>query len=114
MSNLIVMFLYRKGEIKRKIHELIIKFFRGKDDYSEFEHFAAKIFELSEITAQHGAVTRYTKDYGRDAYGTLTIGKGWGKCDFDYHLEAKYKSRSGVTVKETSRLISRIFELCMV
>ena len=67
----------------KKIHELIIKFFRGKDDYSEFEYFAAKIFELSEITAQHGAVTRYTKDYGRDAYGTLTIGKGWGKCDFD-------------------------------
>ena len=55
------------------------------------------------------ATTRAVKDGGRDAIGLYRVGSSPYGLEIEFALEAKrYKPSSGVGVKATSRLISRI------
>ena len=54
-------------------------------------------------------LTRPYRDGGRDATGQLRIGRGVSAILVDFALEAKcYSFKSGVGVREMSRLISRL------
>jgi len=54
-------------------------------------------------------LTRPSRDGGRDAIGFYDIGLGHSHIAVDFAMEAKCKAlNSGVGVKETSRLISRL------
>ena len=58
---------------------------------------------------QHWELTRPWKDGGRDGMGIYRIGEGAGYVNVEFSLEAKcYSLKSGVGVKDMSRLISRM------
>lgn len=82
---------------------------RYKDDPYGFEYCAMEIARLSLPDIHEWELTRPWRDGGRDAIGSYKIGNGLGAIDVDFALEAKcYQSKSGVGVKELSRLISRL------
>ncbi|MDO6354850.1 restriction endonuclease [Caloramator sp. CAR-1] len=93
------------NDIDRKIIELIYNYF---DDYS-FEEFAAKLFQLSDNNVIEYQLTRKWKDGGRDAIGKYRIGLDQNNIIVEFALEAKkYKLKNAITLKHTTRLISRL------
>jgi len=80
-----------------------------KEDPYGFEYCAMEIARLNLPDIHNWELTRPWRDGGRDAIGTYKIGSGLGSIDVEFALEAKcYMSKSGVGVKELSRLISRL------
>lgn len=80
-----------------------------KDDPYGFEYCAMEIARLNLPDIHIWELTRPWRDGGRDAIGIYKIGTGLGAIDVEFALEAKcYQSKSGVGVKELSRLISRL------
>jgi hypothetical protein len=80
-----------------------------KDSPHAFELFAAELFKLMDRNVSSYTLTRKTMDGGRDAYGHYKIGLNTNSINVDFALEAKcYSPSNSVTVKETSRLISRL------
>lgn len=82
-------------------------------DYFEtgqaFEPCAGRIAQLLDSNIINYEITRETRDGGRDVIGRYRIGIETSSILIDFSLEAKrYKLDSGVGVKETSRLISRL------
>lgn len=74
-----------------------------------FEKCAAELAKLMLPQIVTCDLTRPWRDGGRDATGTFNIGNGTSAIEVDFALEAKcYSPRSGVGVKELSRLISRL------
>ena len=79
-----------------------------KNDYM-FELCAIKIAEMMDSNIIRIEHTRFYKDGGRDAIGQYRIGNIADGIDVDFALEAKhYKPGNSLTVKELSRVISRI------
>lgn len=78
----------------------------------DFEFLAAEIFRMIEPRVFDLEITRKSVDGGRDAVGRIRIGGEEAESDgifADFALEAKaYQEDSGLGVKETSRLISRL------
>ncbi|WDE00741.1 restriction endonuclease [Thalassomonas actiniarum] len=90
-----------------KIIELIYSTYK-KDPYA-FELFAIKVAQLMLPNIKNWELTRPWRDGGRDATGIYQIGTGGSSIDVEFALEAKcYQTKSGVGVKELSRLISRL------
>jgi hypothetical protein len=80
-----------------------------KDDPYAFEHCAAELACLVDSNIAGYDLTRPWVDGGRDAVGKYRIGLKGNDITVDFALEAKcYELHSGVGVKETSRLISRL------
>ena len=80
-----------------------------KDKKTEFENCAVEIARLMMPGIGNCEITRPWRDGGRDAIGSFCIGSGPSSIEVEFALEAKcYKSSSGVGVKETSRLLSRL------
>jgi hypothetical protein len=80
-----------------------------KDDPYDFEHCAAELACLVDSNIASYDLTRRWVDGGRDAIGKYRIGLKGNDITVDFALEAKcYELDSGVGVKETSRLISRL------
>lgn len=80
-----------------------------KDSPYDFEKAAAKIVGLALPNSHSIELTKPWRDGGRDALGKYRIGKGGGSIDVEFAMEAKcYQLNSGVGVKETSRLLSRL------
>jgi hypothetical protein len=80
-----------------------------KDDPYEFEKCAAELARLMDKNIVSCDLTRRWMDGGRDAVGRYRIGPPSNAITVEFALEAKcYKTGSGVGVKETSRLISRL------
>ncbi|TXC92639.1 restriction endonuclease [Metabacillus litoralis] len=74
-----------------------------------FEPCAGQIAQLMDSNIINYDVTRATRDGGRDIVGKYRIGLESSSILVDFALEAKrYALGSGVGVKETSRLISRL------
>ncbi|MCG9569055.1 restriction endonuclease [Vibrio chagasii] len=81
-----------------------------KDNPTEFEACAARLYQLTEPENVFiDEVTRGVVDGGYDAIGRYRLGKENDPIYVDFYLEAKcYKTSTVVGVKEVSRLISRI------
>lgn len=95
-----------KRDMLRALHDYFIEKDRG---YS-FEKFAAYLAECMDDAIVDIDVTRPYKDGGFDAEGRYKIFKCADNSVFvDFYLQAKcYSENNAVTVKDTSRLISRI------
>jgi hypothetical protein len=80
------------------------------DDPYRFEACAARIAEMMLPTiAGNIDMTRAVRDGGRDATGRYRIGEGDSAVLVEFALEAKcYAQNKSVSVKELSRLISRL------
>jgi len=79
------------------------------DNPYAFEKCAAELAKLMLPQIITCDLTRPWRDGGRDATGTFNVGSGSSAIEVDFALEAKcYSPRSGVGVKELSRLISRL------
>ena len=79
------------------------------DDFYGFERCAASLTRLLLPDIAEIDLTRPSRDGGRDAIGKLRIGSGASGILVDFALEAKcYNSSTGVSVKDMSRLISRL------
>jgi Restriction endonuclease AspBHI N-terminal/Restriction endonuclease len=90
-------------EILRSIYQ----HFHGRD--TAFEPCAVAIWKLFAPATGQAAVTRPSRDGGRDAVGTYLLGPPADRIAVDFALEAKcYKETHGVGVRDTSRLISRL------
>lgn len=75
----------------------------------EFEKCAIEIARFIMPSIVSIDLTRPWRDGGRDATGLYSIGRGPSAIDVEFALEAKcFKLDSSVTVKHTSRLISRL------
>jgi len=78
----------------------------------DFEFVAAEIFRMIEPRVFDLEITKMSADGGRDAIGRIRIGGDESDSDgiyVDFALEAKaYSESTGVGVKDTSRLISRL------
>lgn len=80
-----------------------------KDLPYDFEQIAARLVELALPNSHSIELTKPWRDGGRDALGKYRIGQGKGSIDVEFAVEAKcYRLTSGVGVKETSRLLSRL------
>ena len=80
-----------------------------KDRPHDFEQFAADLMRLSNPNVDRVDVTRPWRDGGRDAVGDYLLGPATDPVAVEFALEAKcYAPASGVGVRETSRLISRL------
>jgi len=74
-----------------------------------FERCAAELAKLLLPDIAELDMTRPSRDGGRDAIGKLRIGSGSSGIVVDFALEAKcYGTSKGVTVRDMSRLISRL------
>jgi hypothetical protein len=79
------------------------------DKPHRFEHCAAALARLALPEVAQLDVTRRSRDGGRDAVGTVRLGRGPGAILIDFALEAKcYGPGNSVGVRELSRLISRL------
>jgi hypothetical protein len=79
------------------------------DDPFRFEACAVALAEIMLKNIVSKDLTRRTMDGGRDAIGKLRIGDGASAILVDFALEAKcYNLSTGVSVKDVSRLISRL------
>lgn len=92
----------------RQILERVYSHFKGKP--TEFEHFAAYLWRMSDDHVGEYEVTRASVDGGRDAVGEYLIGPAGDRVRVTFALEAKLYDPNGgsVGVKEVSRLISRL------
>lgn len=82
---------------------------RYKGNEFAFEACAGELAKLVLRNISRLDLTRPWRDGGRDAIGTLAIGRGPASIDIQFALEAKcYAPTNSVGVKEMSRLISRI------
>jgi hypothetical protein len=89
--------------------QAIYEHFHGRDTL--FEACAARLWQLIAPAVSEVEITRPTRDEGRDAVGTYSIGPDADQVKVDFALEAKCYNPSdtrGVGVKETARLISRL------
>ena len=95
-----------KLQMLRTLHD----FFIEKDRGYSFEQFAAYIAECMDDSIVDIDVTRPFRDGGFDAEGRYKIFKNVENSVYvDFYLQAKcYRDNNAVTVKDTSRLISRI------
>lgn len=90
----------------KEIIEIIYSYFNTGQ---AFEPCAAAIAKLMDSNIMKYDITRATRDGGRDVVGKYKIGFGNSSIIVDFSLEAKrYALGSGVGVKQTSRLISRL------
>ena len=90
-----------------KIIKLIYE--KYKSNPYEFEKCAVEIAKLMMPSIISADLTRPWRDGGRDATGLYSIGEGPSAIDVEFALEAKcFKLDSGVKVKHTTRLISRL------
>jgi hypothetical protein len=88
------------------VHEVYSYF---KDDPFEFERCAVELFRLMDRNIGTCDLTRRWMDGGRDAVGQYKIGPPGCGISVDFALEAKcYDMSTGVGVRDTSRLISRL------
>jgi hypothetical protein len=95
------------GSKEEKILHFIHDYF--KDDPFEFEPMAAKIVEMMDNRVVNTDVTRRRRDGGRDVLGEYRLGHGVEDIKVEFAVEAKcYKPGNGVTVRDVSRLISRL------
>lgn len=91
----------------RKLIQLIHGYF-ALDPY-RFEACAMELAEMMLKNIVSRDMTRRTADGGRDAIGKFRIGEGPSSILVDFALEAKcYSLSTPVTVKDVSRLISRL------
>jgi hypothetical protein len=75
----------------------------------DFEECAAEIWTMIAPATEEIAVTRRSRDGGRDAIGRYVIGPPSDRVAIDFALEAKcYAITNSVGVREVSRLISRL------
>jgi len=87
---------------------------RAVYDYFEpdpyrFEKCAIELWKMTAKEAVTVTATRRSRDSGRDAYGTLSLGTAGDRIHLDFSLEAKcYRPDRGCGVRDTSRLISRL------
>jgi Restriction endonuclease AspBHI N-terminal/Restriction endonuclease len=80
-----------------------------KDRPYDFEQFAADLWRVTEPNVDRIDVTRPWRDGGRDAVGEYLLGPHSDPVAVEFALEAKcYAPTTGVGVRETSRLISRL------
>jgi hypothetical protein len=90
-----------------KLIKLIHQYF--SEEPFRFEACAAELAEIMLKNVLSMDPTRPTADGGRDAIGKFRIGEGPSAILVDFALEAKCYSLSiGVSVKDVSRLISRL------
>lgn len=92
----------------RQILELLHAHFADRP--TDFEHFAAHLWQMADGHVGSYEVTRATADGGRDAIGEFLIGPSTDPVRVTFALEAKLfaPTGGGVGVKEVSRLISRL------
>ena len=77
--------------------------------WTDFEACALQLWRMMAPATGAAAVTRASRDYGRDAVGVYQLGPLADQISLDFVLEAKcYAPSNSVGVRETSRLISRI------
>lgn len=97
---------YEKWAILRTVHDYFIQ----KDHGYGFELFARDMAETIDQSVVDLVVTRPYKDGGIDAEGKYKIFRNADHAVYvDFYLQAKcYKDNHGVSVSDTSRLISRI------
>jgi len=89
------------------IVEVVQKYFATRPH--DFEKCAGAIARLMLPDIAELDISRPSRDGGRDAVGTLRLGRGSGSILVDCALEAKcYGLRNSVGVREMSRLISRL------
>lgn len=81
----------------------------------EFEHFAARVFQMHDSRVIIDEITRGTIDGGRDAVGRYLLGLKDDPVYAEFALEAKCyrpplngETANTIGVKETARLISRL------
>jgi len=105
---------YRSREEQLPIDAQEVKLINMIQDYFSdfpvlFEACAARIAEMMLKNIVSIDLTRPSRDGGRDAIGKYRIGEGDSAVLVDFALEAKcYQSSNPVTVKDISRLISRL------
>lgn len=92
----------------RRILELVHAHFAGRP--TDFERFAAHLWQMADGRIGSYEVTRATPDGGRDAVGEFLIGPRTDPVRVTSALEAKLfaPAGGGVGVKEASRVISRL------
>jgi hypothetical protein len=77
---------------------------------TDFEHFAAELWKMSDDRVGAYEVTRASVDGGRDAFGDYVIGPASDPLHVTFSLEAKLYApfKGSVGVGDISRLISRL------
>ncbi|MEV4638341.1 restriction endonuclease [Actinoplanes sp. NPDC049548] len=91
----------------QQILNTIHQYFSGR--WSDFETCAIELWRMLAPNTGITAVTRPTRDFGRDAIGIYQLGPAADRVSLDFVLEAKcYGPKTSVGVEDTSRLISRI------
>jgi len=100
----------KPNKTQSKIIDLIHQHFEDQNNqFQGFEPFAAKIFEMHDDRVIIDEITKRSRDGGRDAIGRYRLGMNKDPVYVEFALEAKcYKRGGSVSVKDTSRLISRI------
>ena len=94
-----------------KILKVIYDHFnKNKKGAEQFEYFSGEIIKLMDQNIGEIDITRFTRDGGRDGIGYYDIGKDKSRSlKIDFAIEAKrYNLNSGVGIKDTKRLISRL------
>jgi hypothetical protein len=91
-----------------RILELVYSHFAERP--TDFEHCAARLWQMTDAHVGSYEVTRASVDGGRDAIGEYHIGPKADPVRVTFALEAKLYAPTGggVGVKEVSRLISRL------
>ena len=99
-----------KSETRWSILRRIYSFFEGHSDGAyAFERCAAEIVRMMDERVVRCDLTRPWRDGGRDAVGEYRIGPESSSIAVEFALEAKrYQPSTGVGVRHTSRLLSRI------
>jgi len=99
-----------KTPLEHKILFAVYNYFKAhKEGEYAFERCAVEIVRLMDKNIGDCDVTRPWRDGGRDALGKYRIGTPDTSIEIDFALEAKcYKATSGLGVKATQRLISRL------
>jgi Restriction endonuclease AspBHI N-terminal/Restriction endonuclease len=93
----------KEREVLRTLHQ----HFESRP--TDFEQFAADLWQHADSHVDKIDVTRPWRDGGRDAVGDYLIGPAVDPVAVEFALEAKcYGLDNGVGVRETSRLISRL------
>jgi len=99
-----------KSKLEIQLLETLVQYFKKhpKGEYA-FELCAVELIRLMDANVGECETTRPWRDGGRDAIGKYKIGIPDSSLEVDFALEAKCKvSHSSCTIKETSRLISRL------
>lgn len=92
-----------------KIIKTIYDYYKNVKTAYDFEYCAIELAKLMDKNIIECDRTRPWRDGGRDAIGKYRIGKTENGIEVIFALEAKrYDLKSGIGVKHTSRLISRL------